>query len=210
MLADSPLLNFRQLVESWVERQPYGTVNKPDMWDGGDPQEELCRILITRELFAAFVNTRRLEEIILDEKEIDREELRERLCHLVRRPNRRRGLSQETNLVFVNFDLLTNALMEAAIEYRQQYRESFLWQRETQTPSIAPTTRAERRAMVDAYIEEVFRQTGNRITRTAVWKKAGYRSRTEFERWERSDPRASKTAHQRFTNLLLIEKPHLK
>jgi hypothetical protein len=48
-----------------------------------------------------------------------------------------------------------------------------------------------------------------RISRTSIWKSVGYKSRTEFERWERNDPRATKTAHQRFSKIL-SEKPHLK
>ena len=69
--------------------------------------------------------------------------------------------------------------------------------------------RGDRRAAVDAYIDEVFSKTGKRITRTDIWKSAGYRSRTEFERWERQDRRATKTANQHFTRIL-TEKPHLK
>lgn len=68
---------------------------------------------------------------------------------------------------------------------------------------------ADRRATVDAYIDEVFRRTGKRVTRTDIWKSARYKTRTEFERWERKDRRATKTAHERFTGIL-TEKPHLK
>lgn len=67
----------------------------------------------------------------------------------------------------------------------------------------------DRRAAVDAYIEEVAKK-GKRITRTDIWKKVGYKSRTEFERWERNDPKhPNKIAHERFTGIL-TEKPHLK
>lgn len=80
-------------------------------------------------------------------------------------------------------------------------------------PVVAPKgangNGADRRALVDAYIAEVFEKTGKRITRTDIWKHARYRSRTEFERWERGDHRATKTAHERFTGIL-TEKPHLK
>jgi hypothetical protein len=73
-----------------------------------------------------------------------------------------------------------------------------------------PRTGADRRAAVDAYIEEVFNRTGKRITRTDIWKSARYKSRTEFERWERNDlEHPNKTANQRFTGIL-AEKPHLK
>jgi hypothetical protein len=68
---------------------------------------------------------------------------------------------------------------------------------------------ADRRAAVNAYIEEVFSRTGKRITKTDIWKSARYKSRTEFERWERQDRRATKTANERFTRIL-TEKPHLK
>jgi len=68
---------------------------------------------------------------------------------------------------------------------------------------------ADRRAAVDAYIGEVFRRTGKRITRTDIWRSARYKSRTEFERWERQDRRATKAADERFTRIL-AEKPHLR
>jgi hypothetical protein len=67
----------------------------------------------------------------------------------------------------------------------------------------------DRREAVDAYIEEVLSQKGKRITRTDIWKSARYKSRTEFERWERHDRRATKAANERFTRIL-TEKPHLK
>lgn len=73
-----------------------------------------------------------------------------------------------------------------------------------------PSGPVDRRAAVDAYIEEVSKKTGQRITRTDIWKTARYKSRTEFERWERNDPKKpNKSAHQRFTQIL-DEKPHLK
>lgn len=67
----------------------------------------------------------------------------------------------------------------------------------------------DNRGAVDAYIEEVFSRTGKRITRRDIWKSARYKTRTEFERWERRDRRATKAASERFTRIL-TEKPHLK
>jgi hypothetical protein len=61
---------------------------------------------------------------------------------------------------------------------------------------------------IEAYLEEVLRTTGKRITKTDIWQKARYTSRSEFERWQRCDRRATKTAHQRFCRIL-SEKPHL-
>jgi hypothetical protein len=92
------------------------------------------------------------------------------------------------------------------------------WTRGDSEPSSAPNrppdssgdSEAERRrAAVSAYIEEAVQKTGKRIKRTDIWKAVGYKTRTEFERWERNDRRATKTAHQRFTRFL-TEKPHLK
>lgn len=68
----------------------------------------------------------------------------------------------------------------------------------------------DRRKNVDAYIREILNKTGKRITRTDIWKAAGYHSRTEFERWERHDTkRPNKAADENFTRILR-EKPHLK
>ncbi len=58
---------------------------------------------------------------------------------------------------------------------------------------------ADRRAAVDAYIEEILERTGKRITRTDIWKLAGYKSRTEFERWERDDPEQRKTRSRAYS-----------
>jgi hypothetical protein len=69
---------------------------------------------------------------------------------------------------------------------------------------------ADRRAMTKAYIEEVRRETGKRITKKDIWNEAGYQTRTEFERWERRDPkRPNRAADDNFTRILR-EKPHLK
>ena len=71
-------------------------------------------------------------------------------------------------------------------------------------------TKAERRAAVNAYIDEVFQQTGKRITRKQIWQAARYKSRTDFELWQRNHPKATKTAHNRIMRLLFIDQPHLK
>jgi hypothetical protein len=67
-----------------------------------------------------------------------------------------------------------------------------------------------RRAAVDAYIAQVHRETRKEITRADIWKAAGYKARTEFERWERNDlERRNKTADRRISQVLR-GKPHLK
>lgn len=69
---------------------------------------------------------------------------------------------------------------------------------------------SDRRAQVEAYIEEVRIKTGHNITKADIWKMARYKSRTEFERWERNDPkRPNRAANERFSKIL-SEKPHLK
>jgi hypothetical protein len=68
---------------------------------------------------------------------------------------------------------------------------------------------AERRNAVEAYMAEVLEKTGERITRADIWKAARYKTRTDFERWQRNDPKATKSANERFTRLLR-EKPHLQ
>jgi hypothetical protein len=70
---------------------------------------------------------------------------------------------------------------------------------------------ADRRSIVNAYIEEVRIKTGKRITRKDIWSKAGYKNRTEFERWQRQDARyPNKAAEETFARILYLEKPHLK
>ena len=103
----------------------------------------------------------------------------------------------------------------------RQFRQSPKWKKyESLLLKLAkiqqkapPTTRSEptdRRATVDAYIEEVRTRTGRRIPRKAIWRAAGYTTRTEFERWERRDTKhPNKAADKNFTRILR-EKPHLK
>jgi hypothetical protein len=78
-------------------------------------------------------------------------------------------------------------------------------------PSANPKSSiaAQRRALIDAYVEEVYRLREKRITRAAIWKAAGYKTRTQCERWERDDPRQTKLVHQHIMRVLR-EKPHLK
>ena len=45
--------------------------------------------------------------------------------------------------------------------------------------------------------------------RKDIWTSAHYSTRTEFERWQRNDPKATRAANERFVQLLQ-EKRHLK
>jgi hypothetical protein len=115
-----------------------------------------------------------------------------------------------------------NILPEVEREFRQsaewrKYERQLLRAAKAPTHATRPTSPSNditittnRRAAVDAYIDEVHRKQGRRITRTDSWKEARYKSRTEFERWERNDSKnPNRTAHERFTRIL-TEKPHLK
>jgi hypothetical protein len=74
--------------------------------------------------------------------------------------------------------------------------------------SVGLETAAQRRAAVDAYIEEVFEKTGKRIRRTDIWKMAGYKDATDFQRWQRKN-RTTPPAEKAFARIL-SRKPHLK
>lgn len=65
----------------------------------------------------------------------------------------------------------------------------------------------DRRAAVDAYLAEASNSRGKPVTRTDFWKSAGYRSRTEFERWQRADERTTDASRKTFERILR-EKPH--
>jgi hypothetical protein len=67
----------------------------------------------------------------------------------------------------------------------------------------------ERKAAVDDYIQEAWEKTSKKIYRKSIWLQARYESATEFERWQRKDPRTTRNVHERFVRIL-IDKPHLK
>jgi len=80
-----------------------------------------------------------------------------------------------------------------------------------QVPALSEKAKSEgakRRARIDDYIAEVLAITGKLINRTSIWRKAGYKTRTQFERWERNS-NATVTDCQRF-EAILREKPHMK
>jgi hypothetical protein len=112
----------------------------------------------------------------------------------------------ETKLVFHNEILIRAAMAEVVKEFRDFYRSSFLPVNPPQASQAQSNDGVDRRALVEAYIESKSRETGKRVTRTEIWKKAGYHNRTEFERWQRNDPRTTKIAHERFMQLLTLKK----
>jgi len=95
------------------------------------------------------------------------------------------------------------------LAFRDQQQTSDVENTSLEPLASAVAVASTRRAAVDAYIAEV-RQNGIEITRSNIWKAAGYGSRSAFERWERNDSaRQNKTADRRISQVLR-EKPHLK
>ena len=65
------------------------------------------------------------------------------------------------------------------------------------------------KARVDAYIREVFDATGRKLTRKDFWQAAGYKHRTEFQRWQANSESSTRAARENFERVLRT-KPHLK
>lgn len=84
----------------------------------------------------------------------------------------------------------------------------------TKVPTPKPTSSqqgpraAARRRAVDAYIEEGWAE-GRKIKRMDIWKQLGHDDPTEFQRWQRDDPRTTLGAAKKIERLL-EKKPHLK
>jgi len=82
---------------------------------------------------------------------------------------------------------------------------------EKRSPSTGQVTdqevpiREDRRSLIDRFIAKVLEDTGKKINRTAIWRGAGYRDATDFERFQRNDKRASKTATANFFRILRME-----
>ena len=57
------------------------------------------------------------------------------------------------------------------------------------------------RARIDAFIEKL-RDAGHPITRTDIWRVAGYQDATEFERFQREDDRTTSGSKARFNRVL--------
>jgi hypothetical protein len=68
-----------------------------------------------------------------------------------------------------------------------------------------------RRALVDAYIKEVWDKKRLKIKRKDIWQGAGFTNPREFQYWQSQDSkrRPNKEAHKNIMRVL-TEKPHLK
>jgi hypothetical protein len=61
---------------------------------------------------------------------------------------------------------------------------------------------AGRHAAVNAFMSKVLSRTGRKIARRQIWTAAGYKTATEFERFQRGDIRATKGATEVFNRFL--------
>jgi hypothetical protein len=72
-------------------------------------------------------------------------------------------------------------------------------------PQPEPTAgEVDRRAGIDAFISRV-NQIGSKSTRKDIWTVAGYTDATEFERFQRHDPRATPSAADNFNGVLKMK-----
>jgi hypothetical protein len=67
------------------------------------------------------------------------------------------------------------------------------------------STGSQNRAAIDEFIRKVRDTTGRKITRTDIWTAANYTNRTDFERYQRDDPRTTDTARAKFSHVLKMQ-----
>ncbi len=79
-----------------------------------------------------------------------------------------------------------------------------------QEPESNLSSATARRDLVDNYIDEVFERTGKQITRKDIWSAAKYKTRTEFEKWQRADKKKVNACAAENIMRVLQQKPHLK
>jgi len=91
-----------------------------------------------------------------------------------------------------------HCLAEAVQRVRSKVAE-----RRPKTSDEAPnvTVSQLRRSKIDAFIARAA-EAGRKITRKDISTVAGYQSRSELERYQRADPKATKTATQAFERIL--------
>jgi hypothetical protein len=58
------------------------------------------------------------------------------------------------------------------------------------------------RAAIDGFIATVWEKTGRKISRKNIWTVASYKDSTEFERFQRADPRTTRSATTAFNRVL--------
>jgi hypothetical protein len=69
---------------------------------------------------------------------------------------------------------------------------------------------ADQGKIAQAYIGEVWRAKGQRITGADIWRAAGYKTRATYERWLRGRSKPESAPDRAFRRIIETEKPHLK
>jgi len=59
-------------------------------------------------------------------------------------------------------------------------------------------------AKIEAFLDRVNQEAGERITKSDIWRVAGYKGPTEFQRYQRNDARTTVSAKSRFDALLTV------
>jgi len=68
-----------------------------------------------------------------------------------------------------------------------------------------------RQAAVKAYRDHVYAQTGARITKSQIWREAGYPNHfRECEHWQKNDPKTPHATHEHICRVLFEDQPHLR
>jgi hypothetical protein len=61
------------------------------------------------------------------------------------------------------------------------------------------------RIRIENFIQDVQEVTGERITKTTIWQMAGYKSRTDFECFQREDTKTTVSAREHFNRILRMQ-----
>jgi hypothetical protein len=70
-------------------------------------------------------------------------------------------------------------------------------------PDVSPQT--EQQALIQKFMDRVLREKKKRIRKTDIWRLAGYTEATEFERYQRNDPKTSDGARHKFGLILSMD-----
>jgi hypothetical protein len=115
------------------------------------------------------------------------------------------SVSQIENLTYHSSDdSLRSAIWEPLEEMKDRCRQGLPFLPESFKKTVRRSTsisKAARRKLVDDFIARIQFQAGRKISRTDIWKVAGYRDATEFERFQRGE-RVTVSANDNFSRVL--------
>ncbi|MGP8242905.1 MAG: hypothetical protein ACLQVN_00125 [Bryobacteraceae bacterium] len=111
-------------------------------------------------------------------------------------------------LNWYDFDLKLRAHLSNRLAYwqAQAYQRAIPQADEAEIPKLAPVlvmgkNGTDRRKAIDGFISKLA-DAGHKISRKHIWSVAGYKDRTEFERFQRGDTRTTKSATASFNRVL--------